>query len=57
MPVYTNSEMMDLFPADLLKLLKGKACFHIRDDEQVLYNQIEKALKTGYKLYEQKKWV
>ncbi len=35
MPIYTNKKLHDVFKPELLKCLKGKACFHIRTYEQI----------------------
>lgn len=57
MPVYTEPEMKKIFRPDLLKLLKGKSCFHIKKLDDVLMLQIEDALAAGFKLYKEKGWV
>lgn len=57
MPVYTDTDIMNIFPQDLLKLLKGKSCFHIKDQNKVILKQIETALKMGFKLYKQRGWL
>ncbi len=48
MPVYSAPEMKDLFPPELLSLLKGKSCFHIKKLDKKLLAQVRKALKDGY---------
>lgn len=57
MPVYTEPDMKKIFRPDLLKLLKGKSCFHIKKLDDVLMLQIEDALAAGFKLYKEKGWV
>ena len=57
MPVYSTPEMKDFFPPELLSLLKGKSCFHIKKLDKQLLAQIRKALKDGYKLYKTREWV
>ena len=57
MPVYTEPEMKQVFDEDLLKLLKGKSCFHIKKLDDQLLNQIEESLAEGYRLYKEKGWV
>ena len=57
MPVYSTPEMKDLFPPELLSLLKGKSCFHIKKLDKKLLAQVRKALKDGYKLYKTREWV
>ncbi|RZM22519.1 MAG: DUF1801 domain-containing protein [Pedobacter sp.] len=57
MPVYSEPDMKDMFDANLLKLLKGKSCFHIKKLDDLLLSQIEGALAEGFKLYKEKGWV
>ena len=57
MPIYADSELKDVFDPELLKLLKGKSCFHIKELDAKLENQIRKALKVGFKLYKTRGWV
>ena len=57
MPVYTTPEMKGFFAPELLSLLKGKSCFHIKKLDKKLLAQIRKALKDGYKLYKSRQWV
>jgi hypothetical protein len=40
-----------------LKCLKGKACFHIKKPDAVIYSQIKDALKIGYDCYKEMGWV
>ena len=57
MPVYTDSDLKDLFRPELLKLLKGKSCFHIKALDAELEDQIREALEMGYRLYKDKGWI
>jgi hypothetical protein len=57
MPIYTDTNLKDLFKPELLKLLKGKSCFRIKELNNELEIQIEEALKKGYKLYQQRGWM
>jgi hypothetical protein len=57
MPVYTVPEMRELFQPELLRLLKGKSCFHVRKVTPELLTQVSDALESGYKLYQQRGWV
>lgn len=57
MPVYVDTEIKEFFAPEMLKLLKGKSCFHVKKLDKQLLVQIEKALKEGYKLYQQRGWV
>lgn len=57
MPVYWKSELTKIFDPGLLKLLKGKSCFHIKKLDESLLAQIENALSEGFKIYKEKSWV
>jgi hypothetical protein len=57
MPIYTDTDLKDVFEPELLSTLKGKSCFHIKKLDPEMRRQIEKALKTGYDLYEKRGWV
>jgi hypothetical protein len=57
MPAYADSEIKRLFRPELLKLLKGKSCFHIKALDAALESQIREALKAGYRLYRRRGWV
>jgi hypothetical protein len=56
MPVYAEPEIKVLFPPELLRLLKGKSCFHIRTLTPALLSQIEAVLEQGFDLYRQRGW-
>lgn len=49
MPIYMNDPLKREISPDLLKCLKGKACFHIKKNDPALLKEIDKALKIGYK--------
>lgn len=57
MPVYTDPEMRDLFKPELLRLLKGKSCFHVRKVTPELLTQVSDALESGFKLYQDRGWL
>jgi hypothetical protein len=57
MPIYTDADLADVFKPELLKLLKGKSCFRIRELDDELEAQIEDALEKGYELYRQRGWI
>ena len=57
MPVYAKSALKKFFKPELLKLLKGKSCFHIKKLDSKLEKQISDALKRGYALYKKRGWV
>jgi len=57
MPIYTDTKLKEVFRPELLKLLKGKSCFHIKKLDSRLKGQIEEALEMGYRLYKQRGWI
>jgi len=57
LPIYVDTKMKDIFEPELLSLLKGKSCFHIKELDAKLEKQIKKALKIGYSLYKKRGWV
>lgn len=57
MPVYTDVEIKSVFGPELLKLLKGKSCFHIKHLNEVIEKQIIEALTVGYSLYKDRGWI
>jgi len=57
MPIYTDTSLKDVFKPELLKLLKGKSCFHIKQLDAGLEKQIERALEKGYALYKKRGWI
>lgn len=56
MPVYVEDDMKALFGERLLKLLKGKSCFHVKALDEELEKQISEALEKGFKLYQRRGW-
>lgn len=58
MPIYSEpAKLGKLFKPELMKLLKGKACFHVKQLTPELEAQIRYALEVGYKEYKEKGWV
>ena len=57
MPVYAEADLKPVFAPELLRLLKGKSCFHIKKLTPALLTQIEAALKLGFEMYQQRGWV
>lgn len=57
MPVYADAEIKRLFAPELLALLKGKSCFHIKRLDATLLAQVAAALKAGFELYRERGWV
>jgi hypothetical protein len=57
MPVYAEPALIKFIAPDLLKLLKGKSCFHIKKLDDSLLGQIESALDIGFRMYKERGWV
>ncbi len=57
MPVYSVEGVREQLKPELLKCLKGKACFHIKKDDPAITEGIKEALKTGYDCYKKREWV
>ena len=57
MPVYTHSEQTAVFAPELLALLKGKSCFHVKRLDDDLVGHVDAALATGFDLYRDRGWV
>jgi hypothetical protein len=57
MPVYTVPELREKLPATLLRMLKGKACFHVKDLTADIRNAIEEALSIGVHAYQENDWL
>jgi hypothetical protein len=58
MPIYSDVESVkQLIPPRLLKMLKGKSCFHINDWDDELAVQIRTVLKSGYAIYQARGWL
>jgi len=58
MPVYSDPQAMQrIFSERLLKTLKGKSCFHIKQLDDELVTDIKHALAEGFKVYEARGWV
>ena len=57
MPIYSDTDLKDVFDPELLSTLKGKSCFHIKNLDENLEKQIRKALKIGHDLYKERGWI
>ena len=57
MPVYVETEAKEFFEPELLALLKGKSCFHVKRLDDELLSQIEAALERGVELYRERGWI
>lgn len=50
-PIYTHADAFEL-SEDLKKLLKGKSCFHLKNVNEKVLEEIEEMIKKGIHLYE-----
>jgi hypothetical protein len=57
MPVYTHADARGLFAPELLDLLEGKSCFHVKRLDDDLLAHVEDALARGFELYRERGWV
>jgi len=58
MPIYTqNPALVAKMPPALMKVLKGKACFHLKTMDDALLKDIATAMKVGYDAYKKMGWV
>ena len=57
MPVYADPSIKKLIKPELLKCLKGKACFYIKRSDKEIFSQIKEALAMGYKEWHQRGWI
>ncbi len=57
MPIYGYKSLGEKLHPDLMKCLKGKACFHIKKNDETLFKQITEAIKIGYDCYKKLGWV
>jgi hypothetical protein len=56
-PLYCFPELKEKLPSDLLKVLKGKTCFHLKKPDTKLYKQIDEALKIGHAAFKKQGWI
>jgi len=57
MCIYMNDGAKKKLSPSLLKLLKGKTCFHVKALDTGLEKDIEAALEMGVKVYQEKGWL
>ena len=57
MPIYMNPALKQRVSPALLKLLKGKTCFHVKVLDAALISDIESALKLGTLCFRDRGWV
>ena len=57
MPVYTHDEAKEFFGPEMLRLLKGKSCFYLKELTPEIRAQMKDALTRGFALYKERGWV
>lgn len=57
MPIYVDPGLGKKLSPALLKLLKGKSCFHVKALDEGLYQEVAGALKVGHQAYKERGWV
>ena len=57
MPLYIEPQIKGKLKPELLKLLKGKTCFHIKKLDDELVTQLRETLETGFKIYKDNDWI
>jgi hypothetical protein len=57
MPIYVETSLATVFEPELLALLKGKSCFHVKKLDEQIIMQIRSALVIGFDLYQERGWV
>lgn len=56
-PMYTHKKIFTKLPKKLSKCLKGKSCFHIKENDPILFNEIRLILSKGREIYEKSGWI
>ena len=56
-PIYTHVSEFDKIDSKLRKCLKGKSCFHIKNDNEEIYKEIKNLLDLGLKVYRKEGWI
>ncbi len=57
MPIYMNPDLVSKLAPELLKLLKGKSCFHFTKLDPTIIPKLESALQLGYEGYQERGWI
>ena len=57
MPVYMEPKRQKQIPPRLLKMLKGKCCFHVKKMDAELLGEMKAALDMGLECYRKSGWV
>ncbi len=57
MPVYVDAGVKKVLKKELLAMLKGNACFHVKKWDKSIAGQGREVLDLGYKCYKKNGWV
>ena len=57
MPIYMNPELQSKVPERLLKMKKGKCCFHVKAIDKDLLAEIKSALDLGLRAFQKNSWL
>ncbi|MCG8514159.1 MAG: hypothetical protein MI740_08460 [Halanaerobiales bacterium] len=56
-PIYTHRENFSHTPEHLMKLLKGKSCFHLKKYDDAVFEAIDQILVKGFGIYKEDDWL
>ncbi len=56
-PINSGGDLRKQFSAEFMKLLKGKSCFHIKNNDPAIMKEVEKAFKAGFEAYKKLGWI
>jgi hypothetical protein len=57
LPIYGDPSLGEKLPKDFMKVLKGKACFHVGKLNPELSTSVEEALEVGLQAYRDRGWL
>ena len=57
LPLYIRPALRRKIPKPLLKLLKGKTCFHLRVADEAMLENVRLALDAGTQFYRDRGWL
>ena len=56
-PIYTHRDRFDDVPENLMKLLKGKSCFHLKRFDENIFDDIKWIMDKGMNIYKEEGWI
>jgi hypothetical protein len=57
MPIYMNPKISKEISPQLLKMLKGKCCFHVKTVDAELLDEVKTLLDLGWDCFKKSGWV